>query len=74
MRADSERKKLCRAAVGKHLFFGHRRPDAQFATKERARTVGCPNEDGERRVKKLSRYYLGKRDHGMHSSPVSNTA
>ncbi len=63
---DLERKKLYRTAVGKAMFFGHRRPDAQFATKECASTVGCPTED-ERRVKKFLRCYLGTCDYGMHT-------
>ena len=69
---EPERKTRYRTAVGKALFYGRRRPDAQFATKECARPVGQPTEDDEKRMKKLLRYYAGTRSFCLHMNPVKS--
>ena len=66
---DSERKKRYRTAVGKALLYAHKRPDAQFATKEYVRTVGNPTEEDEKRMRKLIRYYFGTRTMKLYLEP-----
>eukprot|EP00929_Paragymnodinium_shiwhaense_P078530 TRINITY_DN40723_c0_g1_i2.p1 TRINITY_DN40723_c0_g1~~TRINITY_DN40723_c0_g1_i2.p1 ORF type:complete len:1143 (+),score=216.24 TRINITY_DN40723_c0_g1_i2:67-3429(+) len=67
---DAECCKKYRTAVGKALFYGHRRPDAQFQTKECARTVKKPTEEDESRLKRLLKYYAGTRDLRQQLRPV----
>ena len=59
---DPVQRAAYRTAVGKGLFYGHRRADVQYNIKESARTVSGPSEPDEQRLRRIFRYLHGTRD------------